>query len=443
MRDNRGADNNGPVNTWAQSGSTTNLDTRWTDTHPGHPKSGLRERIALLLAFAGLGGTAAIIPAIIPIAAELDDAEVLAYLAAVPATFLGLFFGVAASSAASNAVPARWSVIFGATLQACAVVVLGTAPTSQTFVAAAAAAGVGFGIVEVAGIALARQLAGERTTRLLSALTATSAIAATSCPLVLVAVPATQAVTGVCILVACFHLSGAYVILMTRRQHRRRTDAHYPARPTPTAVRHNGSSTALWPLQLTGAAVALAMYVGVEAVFSGWSALTVTKLAHLEASDGALGTSGFWLLMALGRLATWLILRAGISPPTCLQASAAGTGICLIVAATAGSPAPTVVLAAIGLAVTFFSPYYSLILGIRLAQISPARAERASGLLVAAGAAGGFIVPAAMVRGNHDPSQPAELVVCAALLATSAVLTLTGTRSGTPSTSNPTSPGAI
>jgi len=384
---------------------------------------GRRDRVALVAAFGGLGGTTAVIPAVIPRTAALNHELVSSYLAAVPATFLGLFVGVTLSIVVAGRVPARRVLMAGAVLQAAAVLVLCTSPSAPAFVATAAAAGVAFGMAEVTGITVARQTAGARTAQLLTVLTATSAAGAASCPLILILIP-DQPPTPLGGLIAALHLTAAVLLIAAPHTYSSPQQHQVAATPSSPASQQTRRHQPAHAKLLTRTGLALACYVGVEAVLAGWSAVTLADLPQLSATDPAVGTAAFWGLMAFGRLLAATTLRNWLNPAACLKVAAGGATVCLVLAAAIARAAPTAGLAVVAAAIVFLSPYYSLILGLVLAEVKTAATDKTTGLLIATGALGGFVVPAAVLTTDRNVFEPTTLVTIAGLLLITDALSL-------------------
>lgn len=366
---------------------------------------------ALFLAFAGLGGTASVIPAVLPSMAERHPGDTSTYLQAVPATFFGLLLGVLLSAYVMAIFSARRTVFLGSVLQASAVAAVIAATSPGAFVVATGLAGLGFGLVEAAGSVLARQVAGANVARLLAALTGTVAVMAAGCPLIVALVPWPQAPTFALGLVATLHLITA--VGTARRPE--------PLAQPPTHGQVATSGRGGGKARLGRTAVALALYVGVEAVFSGWSAVIAADRLTLGARHAAVGTSAFWILMAAGRLAAWSALRLRAARTRHLVGAAVGASSCLLVAGTGiGGSAGSI--AALCLAVFFLGPCYSLILGLGLARIDARAAERLTGGLVASGAVGGATIPFFALAAGQTSADPALFLGCAALLLLAAAL---------------------
>lgn len=380
--------------------------------------------LPLVLAFAGLGGTASVVPAVLPAAMSAQPGSTgTGYLLAVPAAFLGLLVGVVLSIRTIRRRSARTTVAIGALTQCASLGAMVALPPAPAFVSAAACAGLGFGLAEAAGSALAREVAGTAVTRLLTGLTTAVALTAATAPVAVAFLPLDGAPSITLALVAVLHL-GAVVLLAAQggRAGSRRVDA----RDEPARTESSGPPAGAPPTStrrgLVPIAAALLLYVGVEATLSGYSAVIATSLLNSDARRAALGTSAFWLLMSAGRLLTSLTLRSRrASPPRQLGVAAAGGAALLLLAAgAAGAPVPQAV--ALAGAVCFLGPCYSLILGAALSRLPAAEASRVTGPLVACGAVGGALLPALTLATRAGPVDPITLAVCGLLVLVAGLL---------------------
>lgn len=368
----------------------------------------------LILAFAGLGGTAAVIPAVLPSASDRHPADASSYLQAVPALFTGLLLGVLLSAFLMRVRSVSATVGIGSFLQAVAVAALILMPPALGFLAAAAVAGLGFGLVEAAGSALAREWAGESVTQLLAALTGTVAVTAAGCPLIVAFVPLPEAPVLALAFVSGLHFATVGILVRPTRNRR-------PAPQTPESRREVTGPVRSRIHGLGVVALALALYVGVESVFSGWSAVITADLISAGPQQAAAGTSAFWLLMAAGRFAAWLLLRSRPARlgQVLVPVTAAAALLLVSVAAAGTNPAATAALCG---AIVFLGPCYSMILGIGLTRVAVTDAARVTGPLVACGALGGASIPWLMVTAADSPASRTVLILSAALLVLAGVL---------------------
>lgn len=355
----------------------------------------------LFAAFAGLGATAAVIPAVIP---AMERALGGSVIAAIPALFAGLLIGVLASAPALKRLRAPHLAAAGALVQAVALAVAAFSASPTAFIAGAAVAGIGFGLTEAAASVATKAASTAGAARILTALTGTVAVVAAVTPL-LAALTAASGSPGLVLLaVAAVQLLAAGALLAGARG-----QSGVPRRDRPVRLRRV-SVLALLPI-----VVALPLYVGVETVFAGWSAVIPAGLLGLDPAAAALGTSLFWALMALGRFLSAAMLRAGIRTQRALIGGVLTAAGLLGVAAWSAAALPALGLAALAAAIVALAPSYALMLGLALDRIDEAEAATAAGVLVACGAAGGTFVPAALLLLTRDPAGAATFLVAALL----------------------------
>lgn len=368
-----------------------------------------RARAGLFTAFAGLGVTAAFVPAVLP---STERAMATDLSAAVPALFGGLLIGVLSSGPLLVRRPPRTTLMLGSALQAVAIIAASVADAPAVFIAAAAVAGFGFGLVEASGSVAAKSVAAGSATGLLSALLGTVAVCAAVTPLLVAVGSGTRPLLGILAIVpllALAMLAG-------------------PAAPTsPAETPAHRDVRGL--LTLLPFAVALPLYVGVETVLSGWSAVIPERILAVDPGLAALGTSAFWTLMAVGRFSAAGLRRLSVSPIVILVSA---TGAAAVLMATAGilvESAPGVALGALAAVVVLLAPSYGLILGLALDRLDPARSAAVTGALVACGAVGGTFVPTVILLIGRDPASSTTFLVSAGLCALIPVLMLVAARS--------------
>lgn len=307
--------------------------------------------------------------------AQVMAADPAELVRVVPALFLGVFLGVALSPVAARRPSLAVAVAGGAVAQAGALVLLASATTTPVATAAAAAAGVGFGLVESLGAALARLLAASHTRRTLTQLTALTAAVATVAPLTVVAAGADSArlvLAGA----AVPHVLAAAALVGTGNG--------------PAGAADATTSSAGRPASRRWIAGAVFGYVGSETMVSGWSAVIPQRHLDLTATSAAVGTSAFWLLLTLGRLAGAAMLARRADPQAVLIACQVAC-VALLLASAAAAGMPVLTLALLGAAVVLMGPCYALLLGVALQAVGPHDAPRTSAVLVAAGALGGTV----------------------------------------------------
>lgn len=365
-------------------------------------------RAPLFLVFATLGATASTIPASLPAVAQANENALAGYFAAVPAMFFGLLLGVLLTSLLGARLSPKGFVLWGNGLQLAGFCFLTLAGDSTLFVTCSLLIGFGFGFVEAGGSILARALAGDGTARLLSALTAVVAVVAAVVPLLFAFTELGSHPGRGFWIVAGMHLVAFIAVAVS-----------IPGRPAAEKGDGAAQRTHRKSARMLGAvlpiAVALALYVGVETLYAGWSAVLVHELFALHGQRAAIGTSIFWLLLAGGRYLAVFILGRGISVRRYLVVSAVLAAVNLLAAALIGEASLVILAVVLGCAVVCLGPCYSLVLGIGLADVPLTDARRLTGLLVACGAAGGSFLPAAVLLLTSTPIGPVMFVVTAFL----------------------------
>ncbi|PRB61630.1 sugar MFS transporter [Microbacterium sp. MYb45] len=368
-----------------------------------------RTRAGLFTAFAGLGVTAAFVPAVLPRAERAIGADLSA---AVPALFAGLLVGVLVSGPILIRRPPQTALILGSALQAAAIIAVAVASTPGVFIAAAIVAGFGFGLVEASGSVAAKSLAVGSATGLLSALLGTVAVCAAVTPLLVALGSDVRPALGILAVVPLV------TIVML-------------AGPTPAASLAEAPAhrDVRGLLVLLPFAAALPLYVGVETVLSGWSAVIPERILDVDPALAALGTSAFWTLMAVGRFGAAALRRASVSPIWILATATSGAAVLMAAAGMLVGSEPVWALVALAAVVVLLAPSYGLILGLALDRLDPARSAAVTGALVACGAVGGTFVPTLILLVGRDPASSTTFFVSAALCALVPVLVLIAARS--------------
>ncbi|MFK4788476.1 MFS transporter [Microbacterium sp. ZW T5_56] len=365
----------------------------------------MNARAAVYLAFAGLGITTATFPALIPARAAADGEQVLL---AAPMLFFGLLIGVLVTTAVGARLrPTRIAGI-GSAIQAVALIAILVSPGAIGFIAAALIGGLGFGVSEAAGNLIARAAAQSAgTAGLLARLTGVVAVVAATVPL-LFAVAAVDVwrIVLVIALAAGHAVTGA---LLWR--------SPLPvSRPASKGARLGQRTT------LLVVAVTLALFVGVESVFAGWSAVFGERLAHLSPTAASIATTMYWGVVAVGRFGFAVLVHRGHPPRRTFILGMILATVLLGVAATVRDTAPLVALGCIAIVVATLATGYAALVGIGLDTASDAQAPRVVGILVACGATGGTAIPALLLATTGDPTAMAALLICAALTAVIAVM---------------------
>ncbi|MFB9310978.1 uncharacterized membrane protein YhaH (DUF805 family) [Agromyces hippuratus] len=372
----------------------------------------------LYAAFAGLGATAAVIPAVLP---SVEQGIGTSVVSAIPALFGGLLAGVLASSVVLRRVRALHLAAIGCLVQAVALTGAALAGTAPGFIAFAALAGLGFGLTEASASVASKAASTSSTAAILTALTATVAVTAALTPLLVALAAGTERPPLVLLVVAAAQFAAAVALLAGAR------GSTAPARGERRRGLRRASVLALLPL-----AIALPLYVGVETVFAGWSAVIPAGLLRVDPAAAALGTSVFWGLMAVGRFASSAMLRGGVTTRRALLLGTLTAAGVLGVAAVVTPTAPVFGLVAIAVAVVALAPTYALTVGLALDRLDDDEAAKATGVLVACGAAGGSFVPAAILLLTEDPTASATFVATAVICLVVAALSAIPVRTASP-----------
>jgi|HigsolmetaAR201D_1030396.scaffolds.fasta_scaffold02321_11 fucose permease len=134
----------------------------------------------------------------------------------------------------------------------------------------------------------------------------------------------------------------------------------------------------------------LLLYVGIETGMGNWIPTYLERTTSLELAITALGTSGFWLTLTVGRLAGAL-LGARVAPQTLLLGAICGMiGSGALVVLSTGFIVPTVI--GILLFGFFLGPIYPTTLALTTASF-PNTPGTATSLVTALGSLGGSLLP--------------------------------------------------
>ena len=147
---------------------------------------------------------------------------------------------------------------------------------------------------------------------------------------------------------------------------------------------------------------------------NGWTAIYLTETSSLPLALAALGTSGFWVALTVGRL---IGAVAGDRVPrwglllTCLLLSAAG-GVLLVV----GGGNLALSIAAILLIGVSYGPIFPVIIAIITADF-PGAAGKAAALTMLFGGLGGMVIPwlQGVLLAGRGPLAAAGLIAAANL----------------------------
>jgi hypothetical protein len=362
-----------------------------------------------------MGITSSAIPAALPAISTRIGTDPANLLPGISVLFGGLFVGVLVTSAAHRVSP---HILFalGAGTQFAGMAVLAVGADPTTFFVACAIAGCGFGFAEPSGSVLARRLATENTPAFLTGLTGTVAVSAAICPIVIGIPTPIALLPAELVALACVHLASGLLVIRAWRGAGTEFTVDEPPR-------HGAGRLPVGVLTVAGA---LFLFVGVETMFSGWSSVLPLELLGLNQRTAAFGTSAFWVLMAVGRLAALALLRGRRRPRPYLIVALLAGAVTLTIAASLAGTFPVSALILTGLATVFLAPGYSLIIGIALAHVNDRAARRLTGVLVAIGSAGGSVIP--LVAAGLAGANASRLFALAAVLLLACVAFASGQR---------------
>lgn len=141
----------------------------------------------------------------------------------------------------------------------------------------------------------------------------------------------------------------------------------------------------LWVLGLL-----VLVYVGIENGLGGWTTVYIDRTTALGIDRAALVTSGFWLMLTIGRV-FGVLLGVRMSSGRMLGASLGGSllGGILLVAGVGNAPLSITAVLTLGL---FFGPIFPTVLAITTAKF-PAGPGQAASVVVVLGSTGGMLLP--------------------------------------------------
>lgn len=357
-------------------------------------------RVRLFAAFSALGGTAAVIPALLPALAMHYGVSLDEVLIAVPALFAGLVLGILGAGALSRRLGGPRSLSLASGVQAIGLIAIGLSGEPLAFVIGAAVCGAGFGLGEVVATACARQASNGSSPRLLAQLMAALAAAAMLAPLMVLVTAQTSWPAAAALTIAVLHLSsvrwprGALSIESVPR-----TGSARPSRV------------------LVSLAIAVFFYVGAETVLSGWSAAAVSAATGASPGVAALGTSAFWFLMTAGRLAGARVIDRTASAATVLAACATVMLLSLTAAAALAPFGGVLILGLLAVAVVAAAPCYAVLLGLAVDSVEARQAAPAASAIIAVGAVGGAVIPAVAASAGLASSSTVAAGAAAGVLA--------------------------
>lgn len=365
----------------------------------GSPATG---RGVLVAAFVGLGISAAVPPALLPVLAQSTGSSPERLSLVVSMVFGALWAGVLATAALAWA-PER-SAAVGSSAQAAGLVGFAVSSSLGGLLVSAALVGFGFGASELSATAMMRRTR-DTSGRGLTGLTAALALTSAGTPVVLGLLAVDGRWRAAVIAGAVVHVVTSIALLRATP----RATSEVPATPWAAAMRRGGMR------------LAVALYVGAETVLAAWIARTAADAFDLSSGAAAGATTAFWLALAAGRLGgtAWLA-RHPVPRPTLVALLGAATVLLAVAAASGG----TLRLAAVVLALVCCGPVYALVL-----TIAPGTGDvRVLAVLVACGAAGGAIVSAAAAPVHGVAGLGGVLLLGAGTLAGCVLAVLVGSR---------------
>ncbi|GAP15609.1 fucose permease [Longilinea arvoryzae] len=332
-------------------------------------------------------------------------------LSAVGSLFTALFFGALAAQSFTglllDRLGPRWLILSGLLVMGTGILGVSLARSLPLALACAAFAGFGHGIIDVVMNVSISDLFPQKRASVLNLLNVFYGIGAFIAPAVAGyflrlsnnSLPALQLGAG--LELALIPLS----VWLFRAPTFARSTAQ-SAQSSQSLLR----SPALWLLGML-----LLLYVGTENAAGGWVSTYLQQTTFLAAATAALGASGFWLALTIGRV-VGTILGARWQARSLLAASL-GVAFCggLLISLSTGHVALSVLgflLLGFG-----FGPVFPTTLAITTAAFSQSSGAAAS-LVVAMGSIGGMIIPwlQGILLENSGPRAGALLLPLGGLL---------------------------
>jgi len=304
------------------------------------------------------------------------------------ANFLAATMTTVASSPLYNRLGARTVYPLGIVLTAIGLYGEGAAATLPFLIFSAAVAGLGIGIVNVAGAVVATSLYPRHREAVLNASNVAFGAGAFLAPL-LVGLALTHGglympVYDAIALLLIVPLA-PLVLGLAPAVHDSKGEIGQPSLRVLLGLR------ALYAPILIGF-----LYLGMEIGFAGWVVAIVQKSAHLSLPAATPAASAFWLLLALGGAPTVWGLRRGAAPQTfiVLGALATAAGAALLAAFGGNAAAALVCCGLVGLGM---APILPLALAIAVREVEAARPGAtgvATSAVFTAGQLGAATIPA-------------------------------------------------
>ena len=296
-----------------------------------------------------------------------------------------VFAGIVGSVLAAGAM-----LRVGAALQAGGLAAAAVADGLWTWILGFAIVGLGFGVTEVLASSVTAR--ADPSGRWLSQLGAAFALSAIATPLAVSWSVATLGGVGPVYLLLV--LVQTTIALAPGRSGTRGQDRQPNSAPAQRVDGTPGEPTAAGWLTTVLLVMLVTTYVGAEALLSTWTTPITGQLLRLPPAAAAWGATGFWVALAIRRVAAarWL----GRSPPErVLRVALLVATVMLGSAAAASGPLPWLAMVLVGGAVVAMGPVYAL--ALTLAGVAGGHAPWAVARPILVGAVGGLIAPAAVV----------------------------------------------
>lgn len=337
---------------------------------------------AIVLAFAGMGATAASLGTLLPVLATRLDTSPAVLSLATSFLFGGLLVGVAVAVVASRGVAVGALLAAGAAVQAGALVGLAVAPTTGAVHLAALVLGTGFGATEVTASVVAGQ--GAQGSAHLAMVTAVFAAAAILTPVLMaLSLATTGTAVAAALVVACLH-AGAVLGVRGIPGNVGPSPGAHTAAPAPRPARDRRAVVATTAV--------LVAYVGAEATLATWSGELARTLLGLSPAAAAIAPTAFWICLLVGRLVAARLLRRVDARQVLLGTLALGATAALA-GAVVSPVAGLLALALLGVTGASMGPVYGVTLSFGARPTGGTPMTR-TGLLIGVGAVGGATIPA-------------------------------------------------
>ena len=333
-----------------------------------------QRRLSWLVFFGLMGSTASAIPALIPHFASTFSIDNFYLLNAVPLLFAGLFLGILINPLLSTRFGFQQLARFAGILIGIGLFSIAFATDAQLFFLGSFLSGIGFGLAEVSITSQVKKEISD-TTKMMTKLNAVFAISAMTTPL---------------LVIAELQLFSSYTLL---------TIIGFSTLTVGFFVRGISKTTApinklkVGPEGILFLAVA-GLYVGAESVMAGWASTVLNQATAIETEFTPVASSVFWALIALGRIFSIWLTPKHLSENSALVFWPSAAGLSLIIGSVSFQSNPSAALIAFAISVFAAGPVYGQIIGAALKTAELENANTFTTIIIIAGAAGGFLIPA-------------------------------------------------